>query len=55
MDDSDFTLFASAYNLLDCADPAMPQLCPADLNRDGLVEDSDFVIFVIAYNDLICG
>lgn len=54
VDDSDFTLFAAAYNLLDCADPEMPALCPADLNRDGLVEDSDFVIFAVAYNDLIC-
>jgi len=54
VDDADFTIFIVAYNMLDCADPAMPALCPADLNRDGLVEDSDFVIFVAAYNELIC-
>ena len=55
VDDADFTLFVPAYNLLDCADPAMPQLCPADLNRDALVDDADFIIFVAAYNELICG
>jgi len=55
VDDADFSLFASAYNLLDCADPAMPPLCPADLNRDSFVDDTDFVAFVVAYNELICG
>lgn len=54
VDDSDFVIFVEAYNLLDCADPAMPLNCPADLNRDDLVDDSDFVIFVGAYNELIC-
>jgi len=54
VDDADFVLFASAYNLLDCADPSMAPGCPADLNRDGFVDDSDFVIFVGAYNELVC-
>ncbi len=54
VDDSDFVLFLPAYNILDCADPAMPAGCPADLNRDGLVDDADFVIFVARYNELIC-
>ncbi len=54
VDDSDFVPFASAYNLLDCADPLMPPGCPADLNGDGFVDDSDFVIFVAAYNELLC-
>lgn len=54
VDDTDFVLFASAYNLLLCADPAMPAGCPADLNGDTLVEDSDFVVFANAYNELIC-
>ncbi|MGH7243295.1 MAG: NPCBM/NEW2 domain-containing protein [Phycisphaerales bacterium] len=54
VDDADFTLFVSAYNILDCADPAMPVDCPADLNRDGLVDDVDFTLFVVPYNDLIC-
>lgn len=54
VDDSDFVIFAPAYDILDCADPAMPAGCPADLNADGVVDDLDFVIFAAAYNDLIC-
>ena len=54
VDDADFVLFAASYNLLDCADPAMPFGCPSDLNSDGLVDDADFVIFVQAYNALLC-
>ena len=54
VDDSDFVSFATAYNTLDCADPAMPAGCPADLNADGVVDDLDFVVFAAAYNDLIC-
>ena len=54
VDDADFVIFAPAYNLLDCADPAMPAGCPADLNADGFVDDADFVIFAAAYNDLVC-
>lgn len=55
VDDSDFALFVTAYNLLDCADPAMAPGCPADLNTDGAVNDLDFVVFVAAYSELICG
>lgn len=55
VDDSDFVIFVGAYNILDCADPSMPALCPADFNRDSLVDDADFVIFVGAYNELVCG
>jgi len=54
VDDSDFVVFASAYNILDCADPSMPAGCPADLNSDGFVDDADFVIFAAAYNELLC-
>ncbi|MGH7245016.1 MAG: hypothetical protein ACREJD_16495 [Phycisphaerales bacterium] len=54
VDDSDFTFFVSAYNILDCADPAMPAGCPADLNSDGLVDDADFVVFLAGYNTLLC-
>lgn len=54
VDDSDFTIFAGAYNILECTDPGMPSGCPSDFNRDGLVDDSDFTIFVAAYNDLLC-
>ncbi|MBX3388431.1 MAG: hypothetical protein KF691_03130 [Phycisphaeraceae bacterium] len=52
VDDSDFVIFANAYNALEC--PALPGLCMADLNDDGIVEDSDFVIFAGAYNELLC-
>jgi len=54
VDDTDFIIFAAAYNILDCADPAMPPGCPADLNTDGFVDDADFIIFVGAYNELLC-
>lgn len=54
VDDADFTLFVQAYNLLDCADPAMTSGCPADFNHDGFVDDSDFIVFVAAYNALVC-
>lgn len=54
VEDADFSLFAPAYSLLDCADPAMPTDCPADLNFDGAVDDLDFTLFVRSYNELIC-
>ncbi|MBL8875048.1 MAG: DNRLRE domain-containing protein [Phycisphaerae bacterium] len=54
VDDSDFVIFASSYNILDCADPSMPAGCPADLNGDAFVDDTDFVEFAAAYNTLIC-
>ncbi|MBY0111487.1 MAG: hypothetical protein K2Y21_01595 [Phycisphaerales bacterium] len=54
VDDADFQLFAAAYNILDCADPAMPAGCPADLNGDGLVDDADFQLFVVVYNAVLC-
>lgn len=55
VDDTDFIGFLSAYNMLDCADPAMPAGCPADLNSDAVVDDADFTLFVQAYNRLLCG
>lgn len=54
VDDTDFALFASAYNLLVCSDPGQPADCPADLDADGLVNDSDFVLFVQTYQDFFC-
>ncbi|MBX3390963.1 MAG: hypothetical protein KF691_16050 [Phycisphaeraceae bacterium] len=54
VEDADFSIFIVAYNILDCADPAMPAGCPADLNNDNLVDDADFVVFVAAYNALLC-
>ncbi len=54
VDDSDFSIFVVAYDILDCAEPAMPAGCPADLNGDQVVDDADFSIFVVAYNALLC-
>jgi hypothetical protein len=54
VDDADFSIFVVAYDLLDCADPAMPAGCPADLNSDGFVDDADFGVFAVAYNELVC-
>jgi len=54
VDDSDFVLFASGYDLLVCSDAAMPATCPADFNGDGQVDDTDFVVFVGAYDALLC-
>lgn len=54
VDDADFVVFAAAYNLLACADPAMPAGCPADLNSDDGVDDADFVLFATAYEALVC-
>ncbi len=54
VEDADFSIFIVQYNILDCADPAMPSACSADLNSDLLVDDADFVIFLSAYNELLC-
>lgn len=54
VDDADFVIFVQAYDLLDCADPAMPPPCAADLNGDLFVDDGDFVGFVGGYNGLLC-
>ena len=54
VDDADFVIFAIAYNVLDCGDPAMAAGCPSDFNRDGFVDDTDFVLFANAYNALLC-
>ncbi|HEX8877962.1 MAG TPA: hypothetical protein VF777_14535 [Phycisphaerales bacterium] len=52
--DNDFTIFAAAYNILDCADPLMPLGCPGDLNFDRVVDDLDFSVFATAYDTLLC-
>jgi hypothetical protein len=54
VDDSDFVIFADAYNLFDCSDVAMPAGCPSDLNSDLFVDDADFVLFAAAYEALLC-
>lgn len=54
VEDSDFVMFASAYDRLDCGDPLMPMGCPADLTFDRFVDDTDFVLFVSSYDALVC-
>ncbi len=56
VDDTDFTIFAAAYNELVCPtlSNSFPAGCPADLNADGFVDDSDFTYFVKAYDTLLC-
>ncbi|HEX8877307.1 MAG TPA: matrixin family metalloprotease [Phycisphaerales bacterium] len=54
VDDTDFVVFAAAYNELDCTSSNMPAGCPSDLNNDGFVDDTDFVLFANAYNNLVC-
>lgn len=46
VDDSDFVIFATAYNQL--------LTMVADFNGDGLTDDTDFVTFADAYNNLMC-
>ena len=46
VDDSDFVIFAAAYNEL--------ITMAADFTGDGVTDDSDFVLFADAYNTLIC-
>lgn len=52
--DDDFVIFLAGYNVLDCADSAMPEGCPADFNFDRVVDDLDFQAFLVAYNVLLC-
>jgi len=54
VDDSDFVLFAAAYDTLECTSPSMPQDCPADLDGNSFVDDADFVLFAHAYDELVC-
>jgi hypothetical protein len=54
VDDADFSVFAVSYDVLDCADPAMPMSCEADFNADRFVDDADFVLFLSEYNQLLC-
>ena len=54
VEDADFVIFASAYEVLACADASMPAGCPADLNGDQFVDDTDFVLFSDAYSLFVC-
>ncbi|MBN8597778.1 MAG: hypothetical protein J0L78_08905 [Planctomycetes bacterium] len=53
VDDTDFVLFAQAYDELLCSEEPETE-CPADLNGDQIIDDADFVLFVQAYDTLIC-
>lgn len=52
VEDSDFAIFASMYDLFDCA--IMPPGCGADMNKDRFVDDADFVLFAQAYDQFLC-
>jgi len=54
VDDSDFVVFATSYDVFDCGEGAMPQNCAADVNGDGFVDDTDFVLFATAYDAFEC-
>jgi len=54
VDDADFLAFTDAYNVYDCADPAMAPGCPCDFNADASVDDSDYLIFFVSYEQLLC-
>lgn len=54
VDDTDFTIFIVQYDVLDCAEEAMPHFCSGDLNFDGYVDDEDAVLFIGGYNNLLC-
>lgn len=50
VDDADFVIFSRHYNLMDCTDPAMPQDCPSDFNKDGV----EFSIFIQSHDLPVC-
>lgn len=56
VDDTDFSIFAVAYNELVCPllGNGFPAGCPADLNGDTLVDDIDFTFFARGYDKLLC-
>ena len=52
VDDTDFVLFAQAYDLFAC--DAQTAYCAGDLEGDGFVDDTDFVFFAQAYDLFAC-
>ncbi|HEX8877399.1 MAG TPA: hypothetical protein VF777_11655 [Phycisphaerales bacterium] len=56
VDDADFSIFATAYNVLVCPvlGNGFPAGCPADLSGDDVVDDSDFSLFARSYDRLLC-
>ncbi len=51
VDASDFEIFLSAYETLECVPPAV---CASDFNGDGVVDDADFSVFAAAYGEMVC-
>jgi len=45
---------SGAYDALACDSAEMKPGCPADLDRDRVVDDTDFRIFVLAYANMVC-
>lgn len=51
VNDDDFAIFATAYDLMLISEGANPS---ADFNRDGVINDADFQLFVGAYDNGVC-
>ena len=54
VNDTDFEMFAAAYDVMLCGDSAMPVGCLSDWNGDEIVDDRDFQVFVVAYQGMVC-
>ena len=54
VDDTDFTIFAAAYDAFNCPGGFTLPMCPSDLNSDGFVDDADFTLFAAAYDTFMC-
>jgi len=54
VNDTDFGIFATAYDTLMCDAASMPIGCLSDWNGDGVVDDADFQVFVVAYGTMVC-
>lgn len=52
--DTDFAIFTTAYDILDCSSPDMPAGCNADFSHDGFVDDADFLAFITGYDAMTC-
>jgi hypothetical protein len=54
VDDTDFVVFAAAYDIGSCGDPVITTTCPSDLNSDSVVDDRDFELFLASYQEVLC-
>ncbi|MFO0861231.1 MAG: hypothetical protein U0570_11795 [Phycisphaerales bacterium] len=53
VDDSDFQVFAAAYDAYECPEGSASG-CDADLDGNGFVNDADFTLFADSYDRLLC-